>query len=157
MSANIQVMGRPREAGGLKESIAKFTKHHAEVGDALLNVSGIGVPEGQVLDENDPRPAYDPRDPANKWPLMVYHAERGELTVLDAEELKEARRQGYRDDPYPKPQIAVLDPASEKKALEIQLRQKDGEIALLSDTTQKLMERLEALEAAQFDAGNKKK
>ncbi len=148
--ASVLVSGRTKEPGGLKESIAKFSKHQAEVGAALLNISGIGLPADDHLtypegrDENDPRPAYDPKDPKNRWPCMVYHAEKGELTVNGPKELKEAYAKDYRDDPYPKPQIEVLAPEIEKKRLKDENDQLRGQMARLEDQQNKLAEALAA-------------
>lgn len=142
MAANVSVSGMPREMGGLKESIVAFRKHHTEVGAALLNISAVGTEDGLPHDKDDPRPDYTPQP----FPKMVYHAEKGELTVYDDDELNEALRQKYRKEPYAKPQVALADPKAEKVALQAELKHKDGQIAALNDGFQKALARLDALE-----------
>lgn len=143
MSAQVIVSGRSREAGGLKESLARFTQHQKVCSDAVLNISDIGIPDNDPQfpngrDENDPRPEYD--SAKNQWPRMIYHAQHGELIVHSEAELKEAKRQQYRDEPFPKPQIEVLSPEIEKKKLKDENDQLRGQMARLEDKLNKLME-----------------
>ncbi len=149
MAANITVAGMPREMGGLKESTAAHRKHWKEVGDALLNISGIGTADGKPVDKDEPRIAYKHQS----FPRMVYHAENGELVVENDTELTEALRQKYREAPYIKPQVMVEDPRIEKQRLQDSLKTKDGQINTLADKLTKALERLDALE----QAGDKKK
>jgi hypothetical protein len=149
--AIVQVMGAEQTAGGLKESMAKFRKHHAEEGDQLLNVSGIGTVTGERVDKDDPRMPYVKQS----FPKMIYHPEKGELTVYDEAELKAHLAKGYRTEPYPKAQVALEDPKAEKAALELKLKQKDGEIASLNDVLVRAMARLDALESKNEDKGKK--
>ena len=145
MSANITVMGMPREAGGIKEALSRFRKHHVEVGEALLNLSGVDTPEGKAVDPEDPRPTYVHQE----WPKMMYHPEGKEIIVSSLAEVKEANGLGYRKEPYIKQRVFVEDPATEKRMLKAQLAQKDGEIAQLSDVLARAMSRLDALEKAE--------
>jgi len=137
----------PREMGGLKESQNAFKKHHIEVGNALLNISGVGTADGEPKDKDDPRPAYIPQ----QFPKMIFHAEKGELVVEHQEELDLHLKRGYRLEPYPKPQVAIEDPKVEKAALQAQLKKKDGEIASLADTLQRAIARLDALELSKAE------
>ncbi len=150
MSGAVQVQGLPGKAtgGGTKEAQVKFRKHHIEVGDALLNLA-----EG--IDQDEPRPQYVKQE----FPMMVYHPEKGELIVEGMEDLpggqlglKSALKAGYRRQPFQKVAVAVLDPATEKLELLAKLRQKDGEIATLTDLVLKINTRLEKLEKGEDDA-----
>ena len=145
MSANVTVAGLMTNEGmgGLKESIAKFRKHHQEVGDALLNISGVGTGPGGAVDKDEARPVYQRQE----FPKMIYHAEKGEHIVFDAAELAEHLDAGWRREPYPKAKVAVLDPASEKKALMDTNSQLQGQITLQNDLLAKMAARLEALES----------
>lgn len=155
--ANVTVAGLMTNdgMGGLKESVAKFRAHHKEVGDALLNISGIDTLTGEPTDKDEPRPAYQRQE----FPKMVYHAEKGELIVEDVDDvggkmgLRSALKAGYRREPYPKPIVVVNDPATEKKALMDHNQQLQGQITSQNDVIErqnKLMEsmavRLSALE-----------
>jgi hypothetical protein len=145
--ANVTVSGMPREMGGLKESQVAFMKHHKEVADALLNISGIGTIDGKPHDKDDPRPPYVHQD----WPKMVYHAEHGELVVEDQHELDEALRQRYRPEPYLKPQVALADPRAEKFALQKELKEKDGQITTLADQMRRMQDQMTEM-AAKLEA-----
>ena len=136
-----------RKVGGLKQSMKEFREHHAKTADALLNVSGVGTVTGEPVDEEDARMEYV----HEAWPSMVYHAAKGEAVAFNRKELDELLRSGYRDTPYPKPQIAIYDPHVEKQKLVDSLQKKDGEIAQLNDVLQKALARLDSLEATQFD------
>lgn len=142
--ANITVSGMPRTMGGQKESISAFRKHWIDVGNALLNVSGIDTATGEPTDKDEPRMPYV----YQPFPKMVFHAEHGELTVENQQELDEALKQKYRLEPYIKPQVAMADPKAEKVALQKELKEKDGQINTLADKLTKALERLDALEAA---------
>ena len=134
MAGAVTVMGVERELEGLKESLSRFRKHHEEVANALLNISGIGTMTGDVADKDDPRPAYVRQE----WPKHVYHADGRDKTVADSAELQLEMDEGFRLEPYQKPQIAVHDPKSEKAALEARLKQQDATIAQLQDMVLKL-------------------
>ena len=144
MAANVSVSGMPRTMGGLRESQTAFRKHHIEVGDALLNISGVGTVTGEPVDKDEPRMPYVPQ----QFPKMIFHPEHGELVVNDQAELDEALRQRYRLEPYPKPQVAIEDPKVEKKQLQDKLKHQDGVINQQNDLLAKLTARLEALEQA---------
>ena len=153
MSANVHVAGlMTRREGGLKESLAEFRKHHQGTGDALLNISGVGTIDGLPCDKEDPRPVYNPKD--HPFPSMVYHAEKGELVVNNHEELKDALNRGWRKEPLIRAQVALEDPRTEKLALQKELKEKDGQIAILTDTMTKMMDRLEAMELREREAAD---
>ena len=145
MPASVTVMGlTERPMGGLKESMAVFTKHHKEVGDALLNISGIGTVDGQMADKDEPRLLYNPND--HRWPTRVHHSDGREQDVADKAELDAAVKAGFRREPYRKPQVHVADPATEKKALMDQLADQRQQNVVLTDQLTKLADRLSALE-----------
>lgn len=136
MGAAVTVLGMPSDkARGLAESQAKFRKHHAEVGDVLMNLA-----EGRELE--DSRPAYQ----IQEFPRMIYHAQHGEMVVYDPEEMDQYLARGYRREPYPSVQVAIADPKTEKIELQQKLREKDGQIATLSDMLERMEQRLKALE-----------
>lgn len=146
--ANITVSGMPREMGGLKESQTAFRKHHIEVGDALLNVSGIGTIDGKPKDKDEPRPPYKKQD----LPKMLYHPEKGEHICYSKAEVEEKLKTGWRKEPYRKPQVALEDPRAEKFALQKQLKEKDGQITALGDQLQRALDRLDRLESKAAEA-----
>lgn len=146
----VDVLGIAGEVDGYGDSMEAFRTAHASTANQLLNLA-----EGKK--KNAPRAAYDPDHPDNQWPIMVYHPEKGELTVgksvvgLDGNRRREVTvanqkaldqaltKDGYRKEPYLKPQIAVHDPAVEKAALQARIQEQDGKIVALSDLVQKLI------------------
>lgn len=159
--AVIQAYRGDMKTGGLKESLAKFNRHHQEESGQLLNISGIdtigeGGAKNVPVDKDDPRLPYAHQN----FPVMVYHAERkpaigtceaGEAVAVDQKELDALLAKGYRMQPYPRPAVHLEDPKQEKAALQRELREKDGELATLRDQTARLLERMEALESAATD------
>jgi hypothetical protein len=149
---NVMVMGLQEDnEHGLDESLAEFRKHHADVGDKLLNISQVGAkPGGPPLKLNDPRPALV----HTEWPYMLYKPGEDEpKTVHTPAEMKEAREQGWRDEPVVKPQVAVLDPQTEKKMLLDANKAQQAQITLQSEMIEKqtklmqeMTNRLDALE-----------
>lgn len=135
MAAEIAVIGMDAEIGGLDESVAAFAKHHREVGDALLNISGIGTATGDVVKKDVPRPAY--RHEA--WPKMVYHPDGRERIVANPGELKAAIEDRFRETPYPKAQVAVGDPAAEKKALLERNQELEGKLTVQNEMLTELL------------------
>jgi len=112
--------------------------------------------------KNDPTPAYDPKHPDNAWPKMVYHPEKGEKTIgtnllglppavkvqtakENAAALAQSVKDGWRSEPYVKPQIAVLDPALEKAALKATNDALQGQIVAQADELAKLRAAVEKL------------
>jgi hypothetical protein len=145
----VEVLGVQGSVDGYGDSMEAFRSAHINNSNILLNLL-----EGKK--KNAPRPAYDPAHPDNQWPVMVYHPEKGEKVVgqslvglsgklRDAAEqdnkdvLAATLKAGYRNEPYPKPQIAVLDPATEKKMLQDQLAQQAGQIVAVTDLVQKFL------------------
>lgn len=125
--------GSETKARGLAESLAKFRKHHAEVGDALLNLSGIGTPTGKPVSEDEPRQPYRREDPVNDWPKMTYHSNGEQVVAYDRDELKDLKARGYRLEPYPVLRVGVEDPRAEKAILVKQLEQSRSEVNALND------------------------
>ncbi len=138
--AGISVVGMVQETPGLMGAMAKFKKHNDEVADAIRNVSGIGTLDGKPAHQDAPRPAFVPQ----QWPRMVYHADGREKMVTKSGEYNDLLRSGYRDQPYPKVQVALADPATEKLALQTALRQKDGELSKHQELLVKAQSMLEA-------------
>ena len=137
--ANVQVTGIQRTMGGLKESMTAFRKHHAEVADALLNISGVGTDGGQMVDKDEARKPYEHKE----WPRMAYHADGREEVCVTPADFNALRPKGFRMEPYPKVQVALADPKSEKAELQRQLAEKDGKIATLAERMDRLQELLE--------------
>lgn len=135
--ANVVVSGMLRKnVDPHKESQVAFRKHAEEVSAAVLNISGIGTPNGEPLDKDDPRPVYV----YQAWPKMMYHADFRHVIVGSAEEVEEMTIKGFRLKPYPKVQIAVADPATEKKELLATNRNLQGQIV----TQQESLDRMQA-------------
>ena len=141
--ANVQVTGIQRTMGGTRESMTAFRKHHAEVADALLNISGIGTPDGQPVDKDEPRKAYE----FQEWPKMVYHADGRQEVCVTPTDFNSLRPKGFRTEPYPTVQVAMLDPKAEKVEFQRQLSEKDGKIATLAEKLDRLAVQMEALTA----------
>ncbi len=137
--------------GGLKESQAAFRKHHQEVGEALLNISGIDTPTGGPVDKDETRVPYMHQE----WPKMIYHADGRELIVHDDAERQDLFKRGFRNEPYPKPKIAVNDPATEKKALMDTNTQLQAQLTSTNDILAKMAARLEQLENSATDPKKK--
>lgn len=153
----VQVLGERIGENGHEDSYAAFLDSHVANTNALLNLA-------EDKPKNAARPPYNPSHPDNQWPLMVHHAAKGELTIgqtlkglidpgerkrlqgLNEVAKKEALAMGYRLEPYVKPQVAVLDPAIEKAALQKRVQEQDGQVASLTDTLTKALARLDELE-----------
>jgi hypothetical protein len=143
MPGTVFVSGLVKDGmGGLKESQTAFRKHHKDVANALLNISGIDTPTGEAVDKDEERMPYVKQ----AFPMMIYHPEKGEMTVYEASELKEAQRSGWRQEPYIKVRITMNDPGAEKAALEAKLKEQNGVIVQQNDLLQKLLDRVAALE-----------
>lgn len=130
----VEVLGVPNEGNGHGDSMDAFRDSHLANSKILVNLAN-GRKKNAVT------PPYDPEHPDNKWPLMIYHPAKGELVVKNQEGLDEALQNGYRTAPYLKPQVAVLDPAAEKKAMLEKNQELEGLIIAQND-------RLERMEAA---------
>ena len=150
---NVSVMGLQEEnEHGLDESLAEFRKHHKDVGDKLLNISQVGAHDGEKLKLNDPRPPYQHEE----YPFMLYKPGEDEgITVYSGKEKAEAIQNGWRIEPVVKPQVAVLDAATEKKILLDQNKAQQAQITLQSEMIEKqnklmqdMANRLESLETA---------
>ena len=109
---SVSPMPRDNTGGGLKESLLKFRKHHSDVADALLNITGIGTPTGEPVEKDEDRIPYQHQE----FPRMVYHVDGRELVVENDKELASAMKGGFRKEAYPKVRVVVADAATEKKA-----------------------------------------
>ena len=145
-------------ADGFADSHEGFLTAHEQNSKALINLA-----EGKPA--KAARPAYDPAHPDNAWPLML-HSSKGEITIgkslkgvtnqgeraaiAKANELakREAMALGYRPEPFVKPQVAVLDPATEKANM--QKRNDELQAALMAqgDQMAKLQASIEELQKA---------
>lgn len=141
---------------GHSKSLKQFRRAHEDNSGALINLA-----EG--LDTDAPRPAYDPANPDNQWPLMVHHPAKGELTigtnlkgVSDPKErdrimrssnkaLDGALASGYRLEPYVKPQTAALSTAEQLHASLKREEDLKGTLAVLFDRQEKLQASIDAL------------
>ncbi len=128
-----------QQAGGFKASLKEHRDHHKKQGDQLNNlVDG--------LDHNDPRPAYVHQG----YPTMLYKpepGEKGEKVVMTAEEKAVALQDGWRDEPYPRLQIVVNDPATEKKNLMDTNSQLQSQLILQQEALDKMQAQMAELMA----------
>ncbi len=159
MALGVTVVGVQRDGGGIKRALAENVKHNKAVADALLNVSGINTivrdENGRVLErgsnkpvhEDEEREVYDPKAEKNQWPKMLYHADGRDALAFGLNDIKDLESKGYRREPYLKPQVAVLDPATEKKVLLERLTQMEADRNQNADIAVRAMQRLEELEA----------
>lgn len=145
MSANVSVMGGVQDSmGGIRESVAKFSKNNAEVAEALLNISGVGTADGKPVHKDDPRPPYV----GQEFPMMLYHADGRTQEVQHAGEVAEQKGFGFRVQPYPPVRVHINDPKTEKLELETKLKQQAAINASQADIIAQMSERLQALEVA---------
>ncbi len=126
-------MAGDRESG-FKESLVKFRSHWREMGDALLNISGIGTATGLPVNKDEDRIPYEHQS----WPRLMYHADGRETLVNDEKQVAQAVRDGYRKDWYPKPQVMVADAATEKKKQMDVNTTLEAQIRALTDELQKM-------------------
>ena len=135
--SNVQVAGMvlAGDAHGLTEAHSEWRKEMAEQGDSLLNISGIGTKTGVPVHKDSPRPAYRHQEypRAMHHPRMVADPEHGTAEAGSKEQEDELIEQGYRREPYARVQVAFEDPKFEKIQLQKQLKERDGQIATLSD------------------------
>jgi hypothetical protein len=154
----VEVLGAGAgEVNGHGDSFEAFVQANDSNARMLLNVA-----EGKK--KNTPRPIYNPEHPDNAWPVMVYSADpvKPELVVgkslvgvtdprqrkqMEADNEAEYKKAttplpnglGYRDEPYAKPQIVVLDPAQEKLDLKRKNDELQGQITALTDLVNKAL------------------
>ena len=105
----LQVFGGMQTAPGFKGAMKEHRVHNQKQGDEILQLA-------DGLDHNDPRAPYVHQG----FPMMLYKpdpGEKGEKVVLTAAEKAVALENGWREEPYPKVQVALLDPAQEKANL----------------------------------------
>ena len=86
------------------------------------------------------------------WPRRMYHAEFGEMDVRDFREAKSAEEKGYRNEPYPKPVIAIYDPATEKAAMVAKNQELEGKLLAMQDMMMKMSEKVASMGAAQKES-----
>ena len=137
----IQVFGGMQQAGGLKSAMKEHRLHNQKQADELLQLT-------DGLDYNDPRAPYVPQD----YPKMLFKpdpGEKGEKVVLTAEEEAVAKQDGWRLEPYPRVQVAVLDPAQEKAEIMLKNSQLQSQLIQQGELLQKMAARLELIEKSE--------
>lgn len=149
----VEVIGVPGESNGYGDSMDAFRNAHRDNSRIILNLA-------QGRKKNDPAPEYNPSHPDNAWPTMVYHPEKGEKTIglslaglsgsarretenANKAALAQSAKDGYRSEPYQKPQIALLDPAAEKLALKQKNDELEGKLVAQADELSKLRQLVE--------------
>ena len=155
----VEQIGSVGEINGHADAMDAFRAAH-ELNSRQLVAIGMGLKKNAVI------PAYDPEHEDNDFPVMLYHPEKGEriigksakglgdpkaraaLARENADLVLAAKKLGYREEPYVKPQIAILPPEVEKKALQDKLSGLEGQNTLLLDMLTKLQARLDAADAA---------
>ncbi len=146
----VEVLGVANEGNGHGDTMDSFRQAEITNSRVLLNLAA-GRKKNAIA------PVYDPDHADNAWPVMMFHPGLGERIVgttllgvsdedaraaIEKANLKavaQAKADGYRDEPYPKVQIALLDPAAEKKALTDKLTEQGGQIVALSEMVNKLL------------------
>ncbi len=146
----VEVLGVANEGNGHGDTMDLFRSAEIANSKVLLNLAA-----GRK--KNAPQPVYNPDHADNAWPKMMFHPGLGERTVgvslvgttdEDARAAIEkandkavalAKSEGFRETPYPKVQIAVLDPAAEKKAMLDKATEQDGKIVALTEQVKKLL------------------
>lgn len=155
----VEVLGVQGEVDGYGDSMGAFRNANDSNSKVLLNIA-----DGKVgKNRHDPRPPHDHNHPDNQWPVWMHSPGGDKLfgksvkgiddprvrqRVIAANEaaVEEAKKTGFRMEPYPKPQIAVLDPAAEKAAQEAKTRDLEAKLVAAHDLINKFTERLTALE-----------
>lgn len=145
----VEVLGVANEGNGHGDTMDSFRQAEISNSKVLLNLAA-----GRK--KNAPHPNYDPDHSDNAWPKMMFHPGLGERTVgmslvgvndedaraalekSNKKAVDQAKADGFRETPYAKVQIAVLDPAAEKKAMQDKIAEQDGKLATLLDTVNKL-------------------
>lgn len=143
----IQVFGGMQKAGGFKAAMKEHREHNAKQAAQLLQLA-------DGLDHDDERGPYVYQG----FPKMLYKpdpGEKGEKVVMNPDQMAVAIQDGWREEPYPRLQIAVHDPATEKKALVDQNNQMAAQLVLQAEVIQKLTDRFDALEKS--EKGTRKK
>lgn len=146
----VEVLGVANEGAGHGDTMDSFRNAEIQNSKILINLAS-GRKKNAVA------PHYDPTHADHAWPKMLFHPGEGERTVgvtlfgikdEDARDAQEkankkaetqAKADGFRDEPYAKVQIAVLDPAAEKKALLDKNIELEGKLATLADQVAKMM------------------
>lgn len=146
----VEVLGVANEGNGHGDTMESFLSSEIANSKVLINLAA-----GRK--KNAPHPHYDPDHSDNAWPKMVFHPGLGErivgkslVGVTDEDEraaleksnhkaVAQAKADGFRNEPYAKVQIEVLDPAAEKKAMQDKLTEQGGQITALSDMVNKLL------------------
>jgi hypothetical protein len=146
----VEVLGVANEGNGHGDTMDAFRQAEISNSKVLLNLAA-GRKKNAVA------PVYNPDHADNAWPKMMFHPGLGERTVgvslvgvkdeddraaIEKSNLKavaQAKADGYRDEPYPKVQIALLDPAAEKKAMQDKITDQDGKLVALAEMVSKLL------------------
>jgi hypothetical protein len=146
----VEVLGVANEGNGHGDTMDAFRQAEISNSKVLLNLAA-GRKKNAIA------PVYNPGHADNAWPKMMFHPGLGErivgvtlvgVTDEDARAAVEksnsaavakAKADGYRETPYPKVQIALLDPAAEKKAMQDKITDQDGKLVALNEKLEKLL------------------
>lgn len=137
----VQQLGIPDDGKGFEKSYEAFLNDHISSSNALLNIS-----EGKP--QTIARPPHN--HAAHQWPKLVYSS-TSTLVVNNEAEFRRAEHQGYRLEPFIKPQVAILSPEVEKAALQAKIAERDGALANLSDQMLKMQDDMKRLANAKAD------
>lgn len=147
----VEVLGVANEGNGHGDTMDLFRSSEIANSKVLLNLAA-----GRK--KNAPQPVYDPDHADNAWPKMMFHpalpersvgaslvgvTDEDDRTAIEKANKKAvdvAKADGYRDAPYAKVQIALLDPAAEKKAMQDKLTEQSGQITMLAEQLAKLLD-----------------
>lgn len=133
-------------AEGLTEAHGEWRRHHIDASEKLMNLSGIGTPDGKPVNKDAPRTPYVKQD----FPTMVRKPD-AEKVVNNQEELQRHLDAGWRREPYIKPQVEVLDAAAEKNILKSELAASQATIVSLHDSLKKRDQAHDELQAQLAD------
>lgn len=111
----IQVFGGIQQSGGINKALKEHRDHNRKQGDELLQLA-------DGLDYSEDRTPYEQRVVGSErmYPKMLFKpdpGEKGEKIVLNTTEEAVAKQDGWREEPYPRVSVQVLDPATEKANL----------------------------------------
>lgn len=139
----LQVFGGTQQAGGFPKAMKEHREHNQKQGAELLQLA-------DGLDHNELRLPYVHQ----AFPTMLYKpdpGEKGEKVVKDATEKAIALQNGWREEPYPRVQIAVLDPATEKANLMDTNNRLQAQLVVQNESIQKMQAQMAELLAGQTE------
>lgn len=150
----VEQLGITNEGLGFETSFEAHVLSHELNTKQILNIA-------EKRKKTDPRPPYNPHHADNQWPLQVHRADgtkdigisvlgvtnpeiRARILKENKEALQEAiQRDGYRREPFLKPQVEVLSPAAEKAAMLAKQADLQAQIAGLQDQNLRILEAIQ--------------